>query len=75
MQDGRVYAVKRTKIDKKVRNREYEVFKEIQHINVIRLHNMYYTSGKYQSDIIMNLVMDYIPMTIKDVIGSFKKLK
>ena len=74
-QDGCVYAVKRIKLDKKSRNREYEVFKEIDHMNVVKMHNMYYQSGKFKSDIIMNIVMDFIPMTISDVMSHFKKLK
>ena len=75
MQDGSVFAVKRIKVDKKTRNREYEVFKDIHNMNIITMHNMYYTSGKYQSDIIMNLVFDYVPMTICDVMNHFKELK
>lgn len=36
---------------------------------------MFLTHGKFQSDIILNFIMDYIPLTITDVINSFKRLK
>ena len=52
-----------------------EILKDIQHVNIVKMHKIFYTHGKYQSDIIMNIIMDYIPMTINDVMNSFKKLK
>ena len=55
-------AIKKVLQDKKYKNRELQIMKELCHPNVINLRHAFYTSGCDTDDeIYLNVVMDYIP--------------
>ena len=61
---GQVVAVKKQKQNKKYKNRELAIMKEMDHPNVIKLLHAFFTSGERPEDSILNMVMDFIPLTV-----------
>ena len=47
----------------------------MHHVNVVKLHHAYYKQGSLGFGSILNIIMDYIPMTVDRVIYSFQKLQ
>ena len=47
----------------------------MDHTNVIKMQHAFFTSGEFRpEDSVLNIVMDYIPMTVYRINESFKKL-
>ena len=83
-ESGNVVAVKKQAQNKKYKNRELAIMKELEnHPNVIKLQHAFFTMSEKSKDSdsedegasVLNIVMDFIPMTIGRVVESFKKLK
>lgn len=72
---GEVVAIKKVFQDKRYKNRELQMMKEINHPNVINLRHHFYTNGEKQDEIYLNCVMDYIPDTLSRVIRQYYKSK
>ena len=72
---GEVVAIKKVFQDKRYKNRELEIMKEISHPNVIKLNHYFYTPGEKPDEIYLNCVMDYIPDTLSRVIRQYYKSK
>jgi glycogen synthase kinase 3 beta len=72
---GEVVAIKKVFQDKRYKNRELQILKELNHPNVIRLRHYFYTPGEKQEEIYLNCVMDYIPDTMSRVIRQYYKSK
>ncbi|KDE09254.1 CMGC/GSK protein kinase [Microbotryum lychnidis-dioicae p1A1 Lamole] len=60
---GRV-ALKRTKQDRRFKNRELQIMKITRHPNIIRLLYWYYEPSGKPEEVYLNLVLDYEPETI-----------
>ena len=63
-------AVKKVFQDKRYKNRELSIMKELNHPNIIFLKSYYYTKAPNHSDdeFFLNVVMDYIPQTLSTLI-------
>lgn len=72
---GEVVAIKKVFQDKRYKNRELQMMKEISHPNVINLRHYFYTNGEKQDEIYLNCVMDYIPDTLSRIIRQYHKSK
>lgn len=72
---GEVVAIKKVFQDKRYKNRELQIMKEINHPNVINLRHHFYTNGEKQDEIYLNCVMDYVPDTLSRVIRQYYKSK
>ena len=72
---GEIYAIKRVFQDKKYKNRELEILKELNHPNVINLKHYFYTKGEKEEkegkepQIFLNCVMDYFPQTLSRILS------
>lgn len=66
---GDVVAIKRVFQDRRYKNRELEIMKEVVHPNVVKMYDHYFTKGRGK-DVYLNLVMEYIPDTIFHCIQS-----
>ena len=66
-----LFAIKRVFQDKKYKNRELDILKEMNHPNIIHLKHYFYTkvekSGK-EPEIYLNCVMDYFPQTLSRIL-------
>ena len=58
-----VVAIKKVLQDKRFKNRELSILKKLDHPNVVKLYNSFYSNNK-EGDLYLNLVMEYIPETL-----------
>jgi serine/threonine protein kinase len=72
---GEVVAIKKVFQDKRYKNRELQILKELDHPNVIKLRHYFYTPGEKQEEIYLNCVMDFMPDTLSRVIRQYYKSK
>lgn len=69
---GEIFAIKRVFQDKKYKNRELEILKELNHPNVINLMHYFYTKTEKEGkepEIFLNCVMDYFPQTLSRILS------
>jgi glycogen synthase kinase 3 beta len=84
IENNELVAIKKVYQDKKYKNRELQILKELNHTNVIKLRQFFYSKGNSKdnnkdkeshnddNDIYLNCVMDYLPLTLSKFIKSFK---
>jgi len=66
-------AIKRVFQDKKYKNRELDILKELNHPNIISLKHFFYTkveNGQNGLEIYLNCVMDYFPQTLARILST-----
>lgn len=68
---GEVVAIKKVYQDKRYKNRELQIMRELFHTNVITLRHAFYTQGEKQDEIYLNVVMDYMPDTVYRVLKQY----
>ena len=65
---GQEVAVKKVYQDQRYKNRELQIMLELNHINIVHLVGYYYTKGGNENDVFLNCVMEYVPVTLSDLI-------
>ncbi len=75
VETGELVAIKKVFQDKRYKNREYEIIKQLNHPNVIKLRQAFYTPGDKPDEIYLNVVMDYIPDTLSRIVRQYYKSK
>lgn len=71
-----VVAIKKVFQDKRYKNRELQILKELNHPNVIKLRNYFYTKGdQHANEIYLNCVMDFIPETLSKIVKHSHEAK
>ena len=71
-QTNEIVAIKRVFQDVRYKNRELQILQELDHINVIKIKNHFYTLGKTKSnEKYLNVVMDYFPESLAHIIKSY----
>ena len=69
-------AIKKVFQDPNYRNREFQIVKELNHSNNIKVYNYFFTKEeKDGKQTFLNLVMDYIPETMYRVLRYYVKMK
>lgn len=68
-------AIKKILQDKRFKNRELQILKDLQHPNIVTLKNAFYTSGNKPEELYLNIVMDYIPDNLVKVMKEYAKRK
>ena len=58
---GEKVAIKKVFQDKRYKNRELEIMKELCHPNVVALRHAFYTSGDKPDEVYLNVVMEFVP--------------
>ena len=68
-----IIAIKRVFQDKRYKNRELEILKELNHPNIINLKQYFYTKhnkpGEKEPEIFLNCVTDYYPTTLSRILS------
>jgi glycogen synthase kinase 3 beta len=72
---GEDVAIKKVYQDKRYKNRELQIMRELTHPNVVNLRHAFFTQGDKKDEIYLNCVMDYIPETVFRVIKHYQKIK
>ena len=55
---GEVVAIKKMLLDKRFRNRELQIMRQINHDNIIDLKHCFYNNGDKPDELYLNLVME-----------------
>ena len=66
-------AIKKVYQDKRYKNRELQIMKELFHSNIVKLEHAFYTQGDAPDEIYLNMVMDYVPETVFRVLKHYNK--
>merc|ERR1719171_1519935 len=68
-------AIKKVFVDRRYRNRELQIWREMRHPNIVTLKHAFYTSGDSPDELYLNMVMEYVPETVYCVMKRFAKQK
>mmetsp|Transcript_8590 Transcript_8590/g.16864 ORF Transcript_8590/g.16864 Transcript_8590/m.16864 type:complete len:377 (+) Transcript_8590:526-1656(+) len=72
---GEQVAIKKVLQDRRYKNRELQIIKELNHCNVVGLRHAFYTSGKKPDEVYLNVVMEFVPETLYRVVKHYSKMK
>merc|ERR1719215_1800644 len=75
VETGESVAIKKVFQDKRYKNRELQIMKELRHPNVVELKHAFYTSGDKPGETYLNVVMEYCSDTIYRVMKHYVKMK
>jgi serine/threonine protein kinase len=75
LENNEIVAIKKVFQDRRYKNRELQILKELNHNNVIKIKHYFYTPGTKADDTYLNVVMDYLPTTLSKTIREQKKNK
>ena len=71
---GETVAIKKVYQDKRYKNRELPIIKELRHPNCIQMKQpAFYTPGDKQDELYLNIIMDYIPLTLSRIVRRYYK--
>lgn len=72
---GETVAIKKVYQDKRYKNREYLLTKDLNHPNIVKLIHAFYTTGEKQDEIYLNLVLNYVPDNLNRIVRNYSKNK
>ncbi|CAE7740821.1 ASK5 [Symbiodinium pilosum] len=75
VETGESVAIKKVFQDKRYKNRELQIMKELKHPNVVELKHAFYTSGEKPGETYLNVVMEYCSDTVYRVMKHYSKMK
>ncbi len=75
VETGETVAIKKVFQDKRYKNRELQIMKELKHSNIVELKHAFYTSGDKPGETYLNVVMEYCSDTVYRVMKHYNKLK
>jgi len=75
VETGESVAIKKVFQDKRYKNRELQIMKELRHPNVVELKHAFYTSGDKAGETYLNVVMEYCSDTVYRVMKHYNKMK
>lgn len=75
VETGETVAIKKVFQDKRYKNRELQIMKELRHANIVELKHAFYTSGDKPGETYLNVVMEYCSDTVYRVMKHYNKLK
>merc|ERR1719464_1279627 len=75
VETGESVAIKKVFQDKRYKNRELQIMKELRHPNVVELKHAFYTSGEKPGDTYLNVVMEFCSDTVYRVMKHYNKMK
>eukprot|EP00416_Gambierdiscus_australes_P024230 CAMPEP_0171080108 /NCGR_PEP_ID=MMETSP0766_2-20121228/15666_1 /TAXON_ID=439317 /ORGANISM="Gambierdiscus australes, Strain CAWD 149" /LENGTH=368 /DNA_ID=CAMNT_0011537323 /DNA_START=60 /DNA_END=1166 /DNA_ORIENTATION=+ len=75
VETGESVAIKKVFQDKRYKNRELQIMKELRHANVVELKHAFYTSGDKPGETYLNVVMEYCSDTVYRVMKHYNKMK
>jgi glycogen synthase kinase 3 beta len=71
--DGSVVAIKKVLLDPRYKNRELETMQQIDSRYVVRLLNSFKTSGRRDKETYLNIVMEYVPLSLHQFTLNYRK--
>lgn len=71
--DGSLVAIKKVLVDPRYKNRELETMQIVKNQYVINLKNYFKAAGRKPKEVYLNLVMDYLPMSLHQFNMKYRK--
>ncbi|GAA5886167.1 hypothetical protein JCM6882_004286 [Rhodosporidiobolus microsporus] len=68
-----IVALKRTKQDRRFKNREYQIMCVVKHPNIVNLRYYWYEASPNADEVFLNLVLEYIPETLYRTYRAYSK--
>lgn len=75
VQLGEMVAIKKVLQDRRFKNRELQIMRKLDHINIVKLLYFFYSSGDKKDEVYLNLVLEFIPETVYRVARQYSKNK
>ena len=72
---GEVVAIKKVFQDKRYKNRELQIMKDLSHPNIVTLKHAFYTNGEKPDEVFLNVVMEYLTDTVYRMMKYYTKVK
>lgn len=72
--EERTVAIKKVFQDKRFKNRELNIMRELHHLNVVNLRYYFYSHGAKDS-VYLNLLLEYVPETVYRIARHYQKHK
>lgn len=75
VETGETVAVKKVLQDKRFKNRELQIMKQLRHTNVCELKSCFYSKGDKPDEVYLNLVLEFVPETIYRIVKHYSRTK
>lgn len=75
IESGDLVAIKKVLQDKRFKNRELQIMRQLDHCNIVKLEYFFYTSGEKKDEVYLNLVLEYVPETVYRVARHYSRSK
>lgn len=72
---GEMIAIKKVLQDKRFKNRELQIMRKLEHLNIVKLRFFFYSSGDKKDEVYLNLVLEFVPETVYKVARHYSKVK
>ncbi|RHZ16283.1 hypothetical protein DYB37_007408 [Aphanomyces astaci] len=73
VETGEVVAIKKIFQDKRIKNRELQIMRQLHHANIVQLKHCFYSHVDNSDDLYLNLVLEFVPQTIYGVVCQMKE--
>nr|ABD62975.1 glycogen synthase kinase 3 [Schmidtea mediterranea] len=68
-------AIKKVLQDRRFKNRELQIMRQLKHQNIVELLFFFYSNGEKKDEVYLNLVLEFIPETVYRVARHYHKNK
>mmetsp|Transcript_13951 Transcript_13951/g.32403 ORF Transcript_13951/g.32403 Transcript_13951/m.32403 type:complete len:350 (+) Transcript_13951:143-1192(+) len=75
VETGETVAIKKVLQDRRFKNRELQIMKQLKHTNVVELKREFYSKGDKPEEIYLNLVLEFVPETIYRIIKHYSRTR
>eukprot|EP00743_Colponemidia_sp_Colp-15_P001062 GILK01001172.1.p1 GENE.GILK01001172.1~~GILK01001172.1.p1 ORF type:complete len:428 (-),score=45.62 GILK01001172.1:267-1550(-) len=75
VETGETVAIKKVFQDKRYKNRELQIMKELHHPNIVALKHAFFTPGEKPDELFLNVVMEFMSDTVYRMMKHYIKLK
>ena len=75
VQTKEIVAIKKVLQDKRFKNRELQIMKQLKHPHVVELKHCFYSNGEKPDELYLNLVLEFVPETVYRVARNYHKKK
>ena len=75
VETGELVAIKKVFQDKRYKNRELQIMKDLSHSNIVTLKHAFYTNGEKPDELFLNVVMEYLSDTVYRTMKHYTKSK
>lgn len=70
-----IVAVKKVLQDRRFKNRELQIMRQLDHPNIVQLKYFFHVVGERKDDVYLNLVLEFVPETVYRVARRYSRQK